>query len=150
MKKIPIGIQAFPKLIEGGFVYLDKTDMIYRIANTEACYFFSRPRRFGKSLTLSTLHAYFDGRKDLFVGTKMEQLETKWEKYPVLHFDFNSATYDTLKNFREELGSQLEDYELEYDIQAKGSLSNRFKRLVSTVSKQTDKKVTKEKVDTKK
>jgi len=141
MKKIPIGIQAFPKLIEGGFVYLDKTDMIYRIANTEACYFFSRPRRFGKSLTLSTLHAYFDGRKDLFVGTKMEQLETKWEKYPVLHFDFNSATYDTLKNFREELGSQLEDYELEYDIQAKGSLSNRFKRLVSTVSKQTDKKV---------
>lgn len=108
MKKIPIGIQAFSSLIEGGFVYLDKTDMIYNIANTKACYFLSRPRRFGKSLTLSTLHEYFDGQKDLFVGTKMEKLETKWEKYPVVHFDF------------------------------KGSLSNRFKRLVTTIAKQTD------------
>ncbi|MBR4323953.1 MAG: AAA family ATPase [Bacteroidales bacterium] len=98
MKKIPIGIQAFSSLIEGGFVYLDKTDMIYNIANTKACYFLSRPRRFGKSLTLSTLHEYFDGQKDLFVGTKMEKLETKWEKYPVVHFDFSSATYDTSPN----------------------------------------------------
>ncbi|MBO7462255.1 MAG: ATP-binding protein [Bacteroidales bacterium] len=141
MKKIPIGIQAFSSLIEGGFVYLDKTDMIYNIANTKACYFLSRPRRFGKSLTLSTLHEYFDGQKDLFVGTKMEKLETKWEKYPVVHFDFNSATYDTFKNFCEEVGSQLEDYEAEYAIQTKGSLSNRFKRLVTTIAKQTDKEV---------
>ena len=65
MKKLPIGIQSFSKMIEGGFVYLDKTELIYKLANTEACYFLSRPRRFGKSLTLSTLHAYFDGRKDL-------------------------------------------------------------------------------------
>ena len=141
MKKIPIGIQAFSSLIKEGFVYLDKTDMIYRIANTKACYFLSRPRRFGKSLTLSTLHEYFDGQKELFKGLKIEKLETKWEKYPVLHFDFNSATYQTLKNFREEVGSQLENYESDFDIQAKGSLSNRFKKLVTTAANKTGKEV---------
>ena len=141
MKQIPIGIQAFSSLIKEGFVYLDKTDMIYKLANRKACYFLSRPRRFGKSLTVSTLHEYFDGQKDLFAGLKIEKLETKWEKYPVLHFDFNSATYETLKNFREELGSQLEDYEADYDIQTKGSLSNRFKRLVTSIAKQTGKEV---------
>ena len=141
MKKLPIGIQSFSKMIEGGFVYLDKTELIYKLANTEACYFLSRPRRFGKSLTLSTLHEYFNGRKDLFVGTKMEQLETKWEKYPVLHFDFNNATYESLKNLREELGSQLEDMEAIYNITAKGSLPYRFKRLINTAAAQTGKKV---------
>ncbi len=79
MKQIPIGIQSFPSLINEGFVYLDKTDMIYRLANRKACYFLSRPRRFGKSLTVSTLKAYFDGQKELFAGTKIEKLETKWE-----------------------------------------------------------------------
>ena len=128
-------------MIEGGFVYLDKTELIYKLANTEACYFLSRPRRFGKSLTLSTLHEYFNGRKDLFVGTKMEQLETKWEKYPVLHFDFNNASYESLKNLREELGSQLEDMEAIYNITAKGSLPYRFKRLINTAAAQTGKKV---------
>ena len=103
MKNIPIGIQAFSSLIEGNFVYLDKTDMIYKIANKKACYFLSRPRRFGKSLTISTLKAYFDGRKELFAGTKMETLETKWDKYPILYFDFNSAKYDSLQNFRNSL-----------------------------------------------
>ena len=141
MKEIPIGIQSFSSLIKGGFVYLDKTDMIYRLANRKACYFLSRPRRFGKSLTVSTLYEYFCGQKELFSGLKIEKLETKWEKYPVLYFDFNSATYDTLKNFREELGSQLEDYESVYDIQTKGALANRFKRLVNAIAKQTNKEV---------
>jgi len=141
MKKLPIGIQSFSKMIEGGFVYLDKTELIYKLANTEACYFLSRPRRFGKSLTLSTLHEYFNGRKDLFVGTKMEQLEQKWDKYPVLHFDFNNASYESLKNLREELGSQLEDMEAIYNITAKGSLPYRFKRLINTAAAQTGKKV---------
>ena len=141
MKKLPIGIQSFSSLIEEGFVYLDKTDMIYQLANNKACYFLSRPRRFGKSLTLSTLHEYFNGRKDLFVGTKMEQLEQKWDKYPVLHFDFNNASYESLKNLREELGSQLEDMEAIYNITAKGSLPYRFKRLINTAAAQTGKKV---------
>jgi hypothetical protein len=141
MKEIPIGIQAFSSLIEGNFVYLDKTDMIYRIANKKACYFLSRPRRFGKSLTLSTLKAYFDGRKDLFVGTKLETLESKWEKYPIIYFDFNSAKYDSLENFKEELGLQLEDYETEYQIQPKGSLSSRFKKIIQVANQKAGKNV---------
>ncbi len=141
MKKLPIGIQSFEKLIQGGFVYLDKTDMVYRFANTEACYFLSRPRRFGKSLTLSTLHAYFDGRKDLFVGTKMEQLETKWEKYPVLHFDFNNAKYDSVENFRNYVGTMLEEFETQYNLPSKDELAVRFKKLINAIAAQTDQKV---------
>ncbi len=103
MKEIPIGIQSFSSLIKGGFVYIDKTDMIYRLANRKACYFISRPRRFGKSLTVSTLYEYFDGQKELFTGLKIEKLETKWEKYPILYFDFNNAKYDSIENFQNTL-----------------------------------------------
>ena len=142
MKKIPIGIQAFSKLIEGGFVYLDKTDMIYRIANTEACYFLSRPRRFGKSLTLSTLHEYFDGRKELFVGTKMEKLETKWEKYPVLHFDFNASTYNSVEDVQSRIGYMLSQHEKIFgkDDNAKQN-SERFESLINAAAAQTGKEV---------
>ena len=142
MKKIPIGIQAFSKLIEGGFVYLDKTDMIYRIANTEACYFLSRPRRFGKSLTLSTLHEYFDGRKELFVGMKMEKLETKWEKYPVLHFDFNASTYNSVEDVQSRIGYMLSQHEKIFgkDDNAKQN-SERFESLINAAAAQTGKEV---------
>ncbi len=141
MKEIPIGIQAFSSLIEGNFVYLDKTDMIYRIANKKACYFLSRPRRFGKSLTLSTLKAYFEGQKDLFAGTKMETLETKWEKYPILFFDFNSAKYDSLQNFQNSLSFLLENNETKYGLKPNGELSERFARLVVAANEQTGKDV---------
>ena len=141
MKNIPIGIQSFSSLIKGGFVYLDKTDMIYKIANIKACYFLSRPRRFGKSLTVNTLKAYFDGQRELFAGTKIEQLEQKWDKYPVLYFDFNSAKYDSIENFRETLGSLLEDFELQYNLPSQGELATRFKRLVDAAKKQTGKDV---------
>ena len=115
--------------------------MIYRIANKKACYFLSRPKRFGKSLTLSTLKAYFEGRKELFVGTKMETLESKWEKYPILYFDFNSAKYDSLQNFQNSLSDRLEDYETQYGLQSKSELSTRFLRLVTAVHNQTGKDV---------
>ena len=82
IRKLPIGIQTFDKLREGGFLYVDKTAMIYQIASTSTPYFLSRPRRFGKSLLLSTFEAYFQGRKDLFQGLAIEQLEQKWEEYP--------------------------------------------------------------------
>lgn len=75
MRKLPIGIQTFDKLREGNFLYVDKTAMIYQIASTSTPYFLSRPRRFGKSLLLSTFEAYFQGRKDLFQGLAIEQLE---------------------------------------------------------------------------
>jgi hypothetical protein len=141
IKNIPIGIQAFSSLIEGNFVYLDKTDMIYKIANKKACYFLSRPRRFGKSLTISTLKAYFDGRKELFAGTKMETLETKWDKYPILYLDFNSAKYDSLQNFRDSLSFLLENYEIKYGLQSNYELPTRFARLVTAAYQQTGKKV---------
>ena len=142
MKKLPIGIQSFSKMIEGGFVYLDKTELIYKLANTEACYFLSRPRRFGKSLTLSTLHEYFNGRKDLFVGTKMEQLEQKWDKYPVLHFDFNASSYKTVDDVISRISFMLSEYEDEYGRNPNASTnSERFQSLITTIAKKTGKKV---------
>ena len=142
MKEIPIGIQAFSSLIEGNFVYLDKTDMIYRIANKKACYFLSRPRRFGKSLTLSTLKAYFDGRKELFVGTKMETLESKWEKYPILYFDFNSENYKSVDNVTSRISYTIAKYEHIFgSVPYAQSLSERFESLVHAVHNQTGKDV---------
>ena len=88
MRKLPIGIQTFEKLREGGYLYVDKTAFVWKIASTETPYFLSRPRRFGKSLLLSTLEAYFSGKKELFEGLAMEQLEKEWTVYPVLHIDF--------------------------------------------------------------
>ncbi|MBR4678875.1 MAG: ATP-binding protein [Bacteroidales bacterium] len=142
MKKIPIGIQAFSSLIEGDFIYLDKTDIIYKIAQTKACYFLSRPRRFGKSLTLSTLHEYFDGQKELFAGLKIEKLETKWEKYPVLHFDFNTSTYNSVKDLQSRIGYMLSQHEKIYgkDDAAKQN-SERFESLVNAAVQQTGKHV---------
>ena len=142
MKKIPIGIQAFSSLIDGDFVYLDKTDMIFKIATTKACYFLSRPRRFGKSLTLSTLHAFFDGRKELFAGLKIEKLETKWEKYPVLHFDFNASTYNSVEDVQSRIGYMLSQHEKIFgkDDNAKQN-SERFESLINAAAAQTGKKV---------
>ena len=90
IRRYPIGIQTFEKLRKENFFYIDKTEYVYRIAHSNAHYMFlSRPRRFGKSLLTSTLHAYFEGRKDLFEGLAIEQLETEWRAYPVLHFDMS-------------------------------------------------------------
>ena len=142
MKKIPIGIQAFSSLIDGDFVYLDKTDMIFKIATTKACYFLSRPRRFGKSLTLSTLHAFFVGRKELFAGLKIEKLETKWEKYPVLHFDFNASTYNSVEDVQSRIGYMLSQHEKIFgkDDNAKQN-SERFESLINAAAAQTGKEV---------
>ena len=84
MRKLPIGIQTFEKLREENYLYVDKTAMVYKIASNSTPYFLSRPRRFGKSLLISTFEAYFQGRKDLFHGLAIEKLETRWEEYPVL------------------------------------------------------------------
>ncbi len=88
--KYPIGIQAFEKIVNEGYVYVDKTDMVYSLAHSGSVYFLSRPRRFGKSLLLSTLENYFLGKKELFKGLFIEKLEKEWKTYPVFHVDFNS------------------------------------------------------------
>ena len=87
-KLYPIGIQNFESLRKDGYFYIDKTALIYQLVQTGRYYFLSRPRRFGKSLLLSTLEAYFEGKKELFEGLAMEQLEKEWTVYPVLHIDF--------------------------------------------------------------
>ena len=93
--KLPIGVQDFAKLRAEGYKYIDKTGIVYRLAKSGCYYFLSRPRRFGKSLFLSTLEAYFLGRKDLFSGLEIDSQEKDWIEYPVLHLDLNTAKYST-------------------------------------------------------
>lgn len=104
--KYPIGIQNFEDLRRNGYKYVDKTNFVYKLADEGKYYFLSRPRRFGKSLFLSTLEAYFQGKKELFDGLAISDLETEWKKYPIFHIDLNTA------NFREKdsLYSVLNDY----------------------------------------
>ena len=110
----PIGIQNFEDLRNNNNVYVDKTEVIYRLANTNKVYFLSRPRRFGKSLLVSTLDAYFRGRKDLFQGLAMERLEKEWNVYPVLHIDFSMTKYTTMADLNERLNLQLCEWERIY------------------------------------
>ena len=91
--KYPIGIQSFDKIIEDGYVYVDKTGLVYRLVKGGTIYFLSRPRRFGKSLLVSTLKCYFQGRKELFKGLAIDRLETEWAEYPVFHIDFNGTNF---------------------------------------------------------
>ena len=87
--KYPIGIQDFEKIIEDGYVYLDKTGLVYDLVHNGTIYFLCRPRRFGKSLLVSTLKYYFEGKKELFKGLAIDKLEKEWKQYPVFHLDFN-------------------------------------------------------------
>ena len=91
--KFPIGIQSFSHLREDGYVYVDKTALIYQLVKNGKVYFLSRPRRFGKSLLVSTLKCYFEGKKDLFKGLAMEKLEAEWKEHPVFHIDFNGDNF---------------------------------------------------------
>lgn len=102
-RRYPIGIQNFEQLRNRNCVYVDKTELVYRLANTDSVYFLSRPRRFGKSLLVSTLEAYFQGKKDLFKGLAMERLEKDWNVYPVFHIDFSLTKYTTLFDLQEQL-----------------------------------------------
>ena len=112
LKECPIGIQDFEKIIKNDFLYVDKTRQVYEMTHKGSPYvFLSRPRRFGKSLLASTLHYYFDGRRDLFKGLAIEQLEKDWVKYPVLHFDMSSAKNMNKEELESELSGKLTDLE---------------------------------------
>ena len=104
--KYPIGIQSFEQIIEDGYVYLDKTKLVYDLAHNGKIYFLSRPRRFGKSLLVSTLKCYFEGKKDLFKGLAIDRLEKEWKRYPVFHLDFNGNNFSNPN----ELMVRLENY----------------------------------------
>ena len=114
MRKLPIGIQTFEKLREGNFLYVDKTAYVYQLASTSTPYFLSRPRRFGKSLFITTLESYFQGRRDLFEGLAIEALEKDWIAYPVLHMDLNARKYESLADLRAMLNQFLEKWEDTY------------------------------------
>ena len=133
-RKLPIGIQSFEKIRTGGFTYIDKTDLIYRLASTNSPYFLSRPRRFGKSLLMSTLEAYFLGKKELFAGLAMETLETEWRKYPVLHLDLNARNYDSKEALIAILNQHLEKWEARYgDEKKERSPEERFTYLIEKI-----------------
>ena len=114
-KRYPVGLQTFSELREKNYVYIDKTAYVYEMAHADAKYLFlSRPRRFGKSLLTSTLRSYFEGRKELFEGLAIEQLETEWTAYPVLHFDMSTAKHVGEKQLVEEINGKLVEYEKIY------------------------------------
>ena len=106
-RKLPIGIQSFEDLRKNGYLYVDKTDIIYQLISTKTPYFLSRPRRFGKSLLMSTIEAYFLGKKELFAGLAMEALETEWKKYPILHLDLNAENYNSVESLERILNEYL-------------------------------------------
>ena len=110
-RRYPIGIQNFEQLRNNNCVYIDKTELIYRLTHSDSVYFLSRPRRFGKSLLVSTLEAYFQGKKHLFEGLAMERLETEWTEYPVLHMDFSVSKYTDADKLREVLNIQISRWE---------------------------------------
>ncbi len=114
-QRYPIGLQTFSEIIEKGYVYIDKTDLVYQLANRDSKYvFLSRPRRFGKALLVSTLKAYFEGRKELFEGLAIEKMETEWTKYPVLHFSMSTAKHVDKEGLESELNLKLLQYERVY------------------------------------
>ena len=143
LKKCPIGIQTFEKLITMDYLYVDKTDLVYELANSNSQYvFLSRPRRFGKSLLASTLHSYFSGCKDLFKGLKIEKLETEWTQYPVLHFDMSGGKHMGVDALERYLGVELAEHEATYGITKPAvDINSRLKILIQTAYKQTGKKV---------
>ena len=142
-RRLPIGVQSFLSLREGGFVYVDKTRYIYELVNSSKQYFLSRPRRFGKSLFLSTLKAYWEGRKELFEGLEIEKLEQgndeAWQPYPVFYFDFNGQNYQADTALEAVLAEHLDSWEKIYGGDSSLSLSGRFRNLLKAAREKTGK-----------
>ena len=141
-RRYPIGIQNFEQLRNNNCVYVDKTELIYRLTHTDSVYFLSRPRRFGKSLLVSTLEAYFQGKKHLFEGLAMERLETEWAEYPVLHMDFSGSKYTDADKLREVLNIEITKWEKIYGKgEGEHAFSTRFQGVIQRAFQQTGKQV---------
>jgi hypothetical protein len=140
--KYPIGIQTFANIINEEFLYVDKTALVYKLANDSKYYFLSRPRRFGKSLLVTTLEAYFQGRKELFEGLAIGELETEWKQYPVLHIDLNAAKYTTPQALVSIIDGHLRQFEKSYGkVPEEDTVSERFKGVIKRACEQTGKQV---------
>lgn len=132
--KYPIGIQSFDQIIEDGYVYLDKTDMIYSLVHEGKIYFLSRPRRFGKSLLVSTLKNYFLGRKELFKELKIDSLEKDWNVYPVFHIDFNGGDFTRQGALYAVIDDYIAHWEVQYgitDVNKEIGLGIRFRHVLA-------------------
>ena len=130
--KYPIGIQDFEKLRTNGYSYVDKSRFVYKLATEGEYYFLSRPRRFGKSLFLSTLEAYFQGKKDLFKGLAIYDLETEWKKYPIFHIDLNTANFREKDSLYTVLNDYLTTWESKYGArESEATLALRFKGVIA-------------------
>ena len=138
-RRLPVGIQSFEKIREDGYLYVDKTDIIWQLANREKTYnYLSRPRRFGKSVLVDTLEAYFLGKKELFEGLKIMQMETEWVKRPVIRLDMSraGAAPESVRSYLDNAFHQLES---EYDIAVRqdSSLADRFDAIIQTAYNKT-------------
>lgn len=141
-KIYPIGIQNFESLRNDGYFYIDKTALVYQLVKTGRYYFLSRPRRFGKSLLLSTLEAYFQGKKELFDGLAMEKLEKDWIKYPILHLDLNAEKYTAPEALDQVLESALRGWEALYGAQDyERTFASRFQGIIQRACDKTGQRV---------
>ena len=137
--KYPIGIQSFDQIIEDGYVYVDKTDLVYKLTQEGKIYFLSRPRRFGKSLLVSTLKNYFLGRKELFKGLAIDKLEKDWNVYPVFHVDFNGSDFTQEGVLEKRLNGYVSDWEKKYGIDSQNNdldLGGRFIKVLEAAHNQ--------------
>ncbi|MBQ6653382.1 MAG: ATP-binding protein [Prevotella sp.] len=140
--KYPIGIQNFEKIRRDGFAYVDKTALMYKMTSEGNYYFLSRPRRFGKSLLLSTLESYFKGERELFEGLAVSELETEWQTHPILHLDLNSREYKDESSLYAELNRHLESWEKRYgDEYRERALEERFLQVIIKAYEQTGTRV---------
>lgn len=140
--KYPIGMQSFPEIRERGFVYVDKSQYIERLNNSGKYFFLSRPRRFGKSLLLSMLHAYYEGRKELFEGLSAENSNHDWKRCPVMHIDFTGENYSKPGSLESSLHSIISGWEKEYGCEpADAELGTRFGNVIKKAYVRSNRKV---------
>ena len=143
LKTLPIGIQDFEKLRKDGYLYIDKTELIYKLIKGGNYYFLSRPRRFGKSLLMSTIHAVFDGKRELFDGLAIaDKQDVDWVKHPVLHLDLNTNKYDAKDVLEKKLDDSLSKWEREYDCRRTDlPLGMRFEKVIQSAYDKTGQRV---------
>ena len=141
-KLYPVGIQNFEKLRKEGYFYVDKTALMYRLVTTGSYYFLSRPRRFGKSLLISTLEAYFQGKRELFDGLAVASLEREWKRYPVIHLDLNAKKFDRPEDLIRLIDRQLLVLEEEYGkVKTDETIDDRFVSLIRNMNGRTGERV---------
>ena len=141
-RRYPVDTQIFSKIIEGNCVYVDKTDLVYKMTHDYEYVFLSRPRRFGKSLLCSTLDEYFNGNKDLFKGLKIDSLEKEWTKYPVINLSFASAKDVSEDSINEIINAMLSSIEKQFKVERQGNdCGVRFKNLIINIFQKTGKKI---------